>query len=145
MTKNWKIIAENNLILFWSNIEIHLFLGLHKRRPSYRRSSVLKREHPASTSKLENFFTFSIFVSLFCPLGSGFRSGQKWLRIQIRKTLLLSRGVAYSLPMMLVSSLVKKASTVEKKSAMTPCEGILWPAVMIFLCSTPRSQSSSLS
>jgi hypothetical protein len=39
---------------------INLSLGLHKRRPSYRRSlQPLKREHPA------------LFVGIFCPPGSG--------------------------------------------------------------------------
>jgi hypothetical protein len=41
--KCMKFTVEN--FLFKSKIAIHLSLGLHKGRPSYR-PSVLKREHP---------------------------------------------------------------------------------------------------
>jgi hypothetical protein len=39
MTKNWeKFTVEKNLIFLGSKIAIYLSLGLHKGRPSYRRS-----------------------------------------------------------------------------------------------------------
>jgi hypothetical protein len=48
MTKIWKkFTVEIKFIFFWSKIAIYLSLGLHKGRPSYRRSL-----HP-STLKLE--------------------------------------------------------------------------------------------
>jgi hypothetical protein len=67
MTKNWqKFTAGKKLIFFLSKIAIYLSLGLHKGRPSYKKPSALKREHPAlQNMKFLDFF--SIFVGHFCP------------------------------------------------------------------------------
>ncbi len=57
---------------FWPKTAIYLSLGLHKVRPSYRRSlplSKVKRGHP--TLQNMNVKIFSTFVGNFCPPGSG--------------------------------------------------------------------------
>ncbi len=85
----WSKIGKNlQLKIFFylllSKTTIYLSLGIHKGRPSYRRSlqaSALKREHSA----LQNmkFHKFFLFLGHFCPPGSG--SGihwPDWIRIQ---------------------------------------------------------------
>jgi hypothetical protein len=79
MTKNWeKITAEMKYIFSGSKIAIYLSLGLHKGRPSYRRSL-----HPSKENiwhfKTGIFFTFEGHLG---PPGS--RSGSCPMRIQIR-------------------------------------------------------------
>ncbi len=74
MTKNLKkITAGKKFNIFWSKIAIYLSLGLHKGRPSYRRSL-----HPSKGNikhfKTWNFLIFSIFVGHICPPGSGYGS-----------------------------------------------------------------------
>ncbi len=73
---------------FISKTAIYLSLGLHKERPSYRRSLQLSKEN-IQHLKTWNFFNFfSSFVGHFCPPGSG--SGflirihwPDWIRIQL--------------------------------------------------------------
>ncbi len=70
--------AENFLTIFWSEIAIYLFLGLHKGRPSYRKS-LLPTKDNIQHFKTWNFFTF---VSNYCPPGSvSGTSRPKWMRI----------------------------------------------------------------
>jgi len=67
--KKWKkFTAEKN----WSQIAIYLSLGLHKGRPSYRRSLQPSKENIQHFKTL-NFITFFYFWGSFCPTGS--RSG----------------------------------------------------------------------
>jgi hypothetical protein len=77
-----KITAEIFFFFFWSKTTIYLSLGLHKGRPSYRRS-LQPSKKTSSTSKHENSVLFSIFVGHFFPPGSGFGSAI-WMRIRIR-------------------------------------------------------------
>ncbi len=86
MTKNWrKITAEKKIKLFFgSKTTIYLSIGLHKERPSYRRSLQLSKK----TWTFKKFFFFS-FAGHFCPpgTGSGFRIRIRihwpdWIRIQ---------------------------------------------------------------
>ncbi len=74
MTKNWKkFTAEKKLNFFGSKPTIYLSLGLHKGRPSYKRSIQLSKENN------QHFKTWSIFIFFyFC--GSFLPS---WIRIQI--------------------------------------------------------------
>ncbi len=71
MSKNWqKITAEKNYIFLGSKTTIYLSLGLHKERPSYRRSLQLSKE------AIQHFRTwtvkkFSTFEGHFCSPGSG--------------------------------------------------------------------------
>jgi hypothetical protein len=73
-SKNWQnITAEKKLNFFGSKTTIYLSLGLHKERPSYRRSLQLSKE------TIQHFKTwtkkfFSTFGS-FCPPGYGYGSG----------------------------------------------------------------------
>jgi hypothetical protein len=59
---NWKFL----FLFSCSKISIYLSLGLHKGRPSYRRSLQLSKE-----INQENSVLFYIFMGLFCPPGSG--------------------------------------------------------------------------
>ncbi len=80
MTKNWKKITaeKKNQIFFESKTTIYLSLGLHKERPSYRRSLQLSKE---AIQHLKTW-TFKItFVGHFCPPGSG---SEFRIRIRIR-------------------------------------------------------------
>ncbi len=61
-------------IFLRSKTTIYLSLGLHKGRPSYKRT-LLKREHPA--------FQNMIFLKFFFVCGSFLPS---WIRIQIPNT-----------------------------------------------------------
>ncbi len=75
----WSKIEKNykkfNNYFFWSKIAIYLSLGLHKIRPSYRRS--------LQPSKDKNSILFSIFSGHFSPPGSGFGSAIcMWIRFQ---------------------------------------------------------------
>ncbi len=87
MTKNLKKLQlEKKLNFFWSKTIIFLSLGLHKERPSYRRSLQLSKE-AIQTSKHELKIFFSTFVGHFWHPGSG--SGIRirihwpdWIRIQ---------------------------------------------------------------
>jgi hypothetical protein len=56
---------------FGSKATICLSLGLHKERPSYRRSLQLSKE------AIPHFKTFSTFVGHFCPPGSGSGSTER--------------------------------------------------------------------
>ncbi len=83
---SWK---KNSL----SKTTIYLSLGLHKGRPSYRRSLQLSEEN-IQHFKTWNFLIFSYFVGYFCPPGYGSELGSDpdpltWLnpdpkRIRIR-------------------------------------------------------------
>jgi hypothetical protein len=64
INKNLKIFN----IFFRSKNAIHLCLGLHKGRSSYRRSP---QRRTSSTSKHEKSLPLSIFGDHFCPPGSG--------------------------------------------------------------------------
>jgi hypothetical protein len=67
MTKNWrKKIQLNFLYLFWSNIPIYLFFGLHKGRLSYRRSLQPSKENIQHFKKL-NSLTFFYVSGAFLP------------------------------------------------------------------------------
>jgi hypothetical protein len=65
MTKNWKKITANKKIFFGSKT-IYLSLGLHKERPSYRRSLQLSKE-AIQHFQTWTFKIFSTFVGHFCP------------------------------------------------------------------------------
>jgi hypothetical protein len=52
MTKNWKKFTAEN----FSKIAIYLILGLHKGRPSYRRSLQPSKEN------IQHFKTFFLFL-----------------------------------------------------------------------------------
>jgi hypothetical protein len=70
MTKKLKkFTAGTQIYIFVSKIAIYLSLGLHKERPSYKRSlnSALKREHPA----LQDMKFLNFFMGHFCSVGSG--------------------------------------------------------------------------
>jgi hypothetical protein len=72
MTKNWKKVYNWKKFLnkfFLSKIAIYLSLGLHKGRPSYRRSLQPSKEN--QHLKTWNFFTFLYFCRSLCPPGSG--------------------------------------------------------------------------
>ncbi len=58
---------QKNDILFGSKTIIYLTLGLHKGRPSYRRS--LQPQKKKTKQEISKFFPF--FVGNFCPPGSG--------------------------------------------------------------------------
>jgi hypothetical protein len=74
MTKNWKkFTAEKKKFLDQKLQFRYLSLGLHKERPSYRRSLPLSKE------AIQHFKTWTTFVGNFCLPGSG--SG---FRIRIR-------------------------------------------------------------
>ncbi len=77
MTKNCKKIQLKIFFIFGQKTIIYLSLGLHKERPSYRRSLQLSKE------AIQHFKTWTLkkitVVGDFCPPGS--RSG---FRIRIR-------------------------------------------------------------
>ncbi len=67
-----------NLIFFWSKIAIYLSVGLHKGRPSYRRS--LQPQKSTSDMKFLNFFLFFwVIFALLDPDQSG--SGSETLKL----------------------------------------------------------------
>ncbi len=74
ITTNWKkFTAEKNLIFCGAKITIYLSLGLHKGRPSYKRSLQLSKEN-IQHFKTWNFLNFFYFCGSFLPSsGSGFR------------------------------------------------------------------------
>ncbi len=75
MTKSWKkVTAEKKFNFFLSKTTIYLSLGLHKGRPSYRRSLQLSKEN-IQHFKTCNFWIFFYFCGSFLP---------SWIRIQIR-------------------------------------------------------------
>ncbi len=86
---------------FQSKTTIYLSPGLHKGRPSYKRSLQLSKEN-IQHFKTWNFLLFSTFLGHFCPpgSGSGFRIRIRihwpdWIRIQFGSgsaTLLSSYG-----------------------------------------------------
>ncbi len=81
MTTNWKkFTAGKKLNFFGWKTTIYLSLGLHKGRPSYKRSLQLSKENILHF-KTWNFLFFPTFVGHFCHpgAGSGFR-----IRIRIR-------------------------------------------------------------
>jgi hypothetical protein len=101
MTKNFKKITAGKLlyIYFGSKIAIYLSLGLHEGRISYRRSLQPLKDNIQhfKNMKIENSFTFSMFVGLFSlldpepatqiiadPCGSGSSILAPVLRIRIR-------------------------------------------------------------
>ena len=69
-----KFIAGNLISFSWSKIAIYLFLGLHKGRPSYRRSLQPSKEN-IQYLKTWKFWTFFNFCGSFLP---------SWIRIRIR-------------------------------------------------------------
>jgi hypothetical protein len=80
MTKNGKKLTAGKKIIysyfFKSKIEIYLFLGLRKGPTSYRKSSALKREHPAlQNMKFLNFFLFFWVNFALLDLDPDFESG----------------------------------------------------------------------
>ncbi len=80
-SKNWseKNTAGQFFISFWSKVVIYLSLGLHKGRPSYRRSLQPSKEN------IQHFKTWNLcflhFLGNFCLAGS--RPGS---RLRIRGT-----------------------------------------------------------
>ncbi len=73
MTKNWKKITTEKFFFFGSKTTIYLSLGLHKERPSYRRSLQLSKE------AIQHFKTWT-FQKKFYFCGSFLPS---WIRIRI--------------------------------------------------------------
>jgi len=69
-----KIYSWKKREKFGSKTTIYLSLGLHKGRPSYRRSLQLSNE-TSSASNMNFFLFFSTLLGNFCPPGSEFRSG----------------------------------------------------------------------
>ncbi len=63
---NWK----KKYFFFLSKISIYLSLGLHKRRPSYKKSLQPSKDN-IQHFLTWNFLTFFYFVDHFCPPGSG--------------------------------------------------------------------------
>ncbi len=65
--KNLQLKKKN--IFFLSKTTIYLSLGLHKGRPSYKRSLQLKREHPTlqNLKFLKNFLLLWVIVALLVP------------------------------------------------------------------------------
>ncbi len=59
------------LSFFWPKIAVYFSLGLHKGRPSYKRSLFSPQKKIFSTSKDEIYERFSIFLGNFCPHGAG--------------------------------------------------------------------------
>ncbi len=100
-----KLQLKIKIKFFWSKTAIYLSLGLHKERPSYRRSPQLSKEN-IHHLKTWNFLIFFYFchscMGNFCSpgSGSGFRMPDPdpltdWIRIQFRSgsaTLLASRS-----------------------------------------------------
>jgi hypothetical protein len=60
-------------VFFYPKMKFTLSLGFQKGRPSYRRSFQPSKEN-IRHFKTWNYWTFSIFVGIFCPPGSGSRS-----------------------------------------------------------------------
>ncbi len=71
MTKNWKKFTAEKKFNFFCIKNYSLSLGLHKRRPSYKRSLQLSKEN------IQHFKTWN-FVNLFYFCGSFLPS---WIRI----------------------------------------------------------------
>ncbi len=67
-------LKKNLIFSFWSTIAIYLSLGLHKRRPSYKRSLQPSKEN-IQHFKTWKFWTFFYFCGSFLP---------SWIRIRIR-------------------------------------------------------------
>jgi hypothetical protein len=65
------ILTAEKKINFFSKTTIYLFLGLHKRRPSYRRSFQLPKENIQHFKTWKFLIFFYFFVGHFCPPGSG--------------------------------------------------------------------------
>ncbi len=65
-----KIYSRKKIFFLISKIAIYLSLGLHKGRPSYRRS-LHPQKRTSSTSKHEISSLFPTFVGHFCPPRSG--------------------------------------------------------------------------
>ncbi len=70
MTKKWR------RKYCWKISFFHLSLGLHKGRPSYRRSFQPSKENIQHFKKW-TFKLFSLFVGHFCPPGSGSGYGSR--------------------------------------------------------------------
>ncbi len=69
----WPKIGKNSLladffILFWTKIAIYLSLGLHKERPSYRRSLQLSKENIQHFKKWKCFSFFYFCGSFYSAL-----------------------------------------------------------------------------
>jgi hypothetical protein len=63
-------------MFFGSKTTIYLSLGLHKRRPSYRRSLQLSKENIQQNMKFLNFFYFfGSFLPSWIRIQYGSRSG----------------------------------------------------------------------
>ncbi len=75
MTKNWRKENSRNcfLFFFWLKIAVYLSLGLHKGRPSYRRSLQPSKEN-IQHCKRWNLLTVFYFPGQFLP---------SWIRIRI--------------------------------------------------------------
>ncbi len=103
MTKNWKTFtAEKKFLFFWSKLAIYFSLGLHKERPSFRRS-LQHSNKVIQHFKHENSLFFSIFVVHFCPPGSGSGSAF-WMQIRFQQLKIMrfrTRNPAYRLMEML--------------------------------------------
>ncbi len=61
-----KNTAENFLTLFWSKIAIYLSPGLHKGRPSYRRSLEPSKENNQHFKRWNSLAVFYFECMLFC-------------------------------------------------------------------------------
>ncbi len=80
MTKNWKkLLLKKKINFFGSKTTIYLSLGLHKGRPSYRRSLQPSKEN-IQYLKTWKFWTFFYFCESFLP---------SWIRIRIQQLKLM--------------------------------------------------------
>ncbi len=94
--KTVKLFSWKQFIFFISKVAIYLSLGLHKGRPSYKRSFQLTIKKKIQHFKIWNFFTFSTFADHFCHPGSG-SSRPKSIQIRIHNTALFYVFVALCL------------------------------------------------
>ncbi len=74
-----KLLLKKTLNLFVSKTTIYLFLGIHKGRPSYRRSLQPSKEN-IQYLKTWKFWTFFYFCGSFLP---------SWIRVRIQQLKLM--------------------------------------------------------
>ncbi len=123
MTKKIKKFTAEKKIL-GSKTTIYLSIGLHKGRPSYRRSLQSSKEN-IQHFKTWNFVFFSIFVGHFCPPGprSGSTDWPDWIRIQSLPTILyiFTFSLVVSLKVSILARIPKMRGTMvsEPSSALT--------------------------
>ncbi len=94
--KMWKIIqGKIFVIFFWSKIAINLSLGLHKGRPSYRRSLQLSQKNIQQFERWNFVVCFIFFWVFFAPLDPDPIRIQ--IRIRIHNTVFLSKHREWSM------------------------------------------------